>query len=376
MKRFIGLLLVGFGASLHPLWGQDAHQLIRAVRQKQALLNQITCSINRIDTLVTGQVRQFRGQLVLRPDPTDRLFGFWFRAKQDGQADEVLYNGHVGYKVNDKEKTYILLTDSTQIRTLRYQSGGRLIIPDLVKLDTTKVIRFTLRQDQHTYYLTMHYEDIKRYDVVNRYKTVQINRATLLPTSVREHQETLDKVQDLFYQVQSVTINPSRVDSLFHEPSFLGTYQQQLPLLPESKPVLGLMGQPAPSFRLASLGGDSLASSTFSGKVVLLDFWEVWCGPCLASMPKVAHLYHKYAAQGLSVYGITHEVGQLDAVRRLVAKRSIDFLTLIGTDQVRLDYKLAAIPLYVLIDRGGKIRYIGEGFSEKIEESIQHLLAQ
>lgn len=222
----------------------------------------------------------------------------------------------------------------------------------------------------------MYYADIKPYDVANRYKTVQIDRTTLLPTSVREHQETLGKVQDLFYQVQSMTINNTPIDSLFHEPSFLLTYQQKLPSLSQSKPVLGLIGQPAPSFRLASLRGDSLASSAFSGKVVLLDFWEVWCGPCLVSMPKVEHLYHKYAAQGLLVYGITHEVGQLDAVRRLVAKRSIGFPTLIGTDQVRSAYQLTAIPLYVLIDRGSRIRYISEGFSERIEESIQQLLSQ
>jgi thiol-disulfide isomerase/thioredoxin len=346
------------------------------VWQQQAHLTQITYRLLRTDTLVTGDVRQLRGQVVLRPDSTDRLFGFWFRAKQEGQADEVVYDGHVGYIANDQEKTYKLLTDSAQLRSLRYQSGGRLILPDLVQLDTTNALRFTLRQDQHAYYLTMHYADIKPYDVANRYKTVQINRTSLLPISVREHQETLGKVQDLFCQVQSVTINPTRVDGLFHEPSFLLTYQQKVPSLPESKPLLQLMGQPAPSFRLASLSGDSLASSTFGGKVVLLDFWEVWCGPCLVSIPKVEQLYHKYGSQGLLVYGVTHEVGQLDALRRVVAKRSINFPTLIGTDQVRSDYKLSAIPLYILIDRGGQIRYIREGFSDKLEESIQHLLTQ
>lgn len=376
MQRFVGLFFVGFLASLHPLWGQDAQQLIRMVRQKQAHLTQITYSLLRTDTLVTGDVRQLRGQVVLRPEPIDRLFGFWFQAKQQGQADDLVYDGHVGYIANDLEKTYTLLTDSTQIRSLLYQSGGRLILPDLVQLNTTNALRFTLRQDQHVYYLTMHYADLKPYNVANRYKTVQINRTSLLPISVREHQETLGKVQDLFYQVQSVTIHPTRVDGLFHEPSFLRTYQQKLPSLPESKPVLQLMGQPAPSFRLATLGGDSLASSTFSGKVVLLDFWEVWCGPCLVSMPKVEQLYHRYGSRGLLVYGITHEVGQLESLRRVVAKRSINFPTLIGTDRVRSDYKLSAIPLYILIDRGGHIRYISEGFSDKLEESIQHLLTQ
>ena len=376
MKQLFGFVLFGLLCSSIPLLAQDIHQLLTAIRQKQAGLNGITYTLDRTDTLVTGTVRHLSGQVQIRLDPTDRPFGFWFRSRQDDLPGEVIYDGRVGYETDDGEKTYTLLLDSMQIRNLLYRSAGRIVIPDLVHLDTTQAVRSTLSQDTRYYYITLYYADIEQYDVTKRYKAVRVDRATLLPTSIRQHQETLGKVQDLFYDVKSIVTNDTVSGNTFHEPSFLATYDQKLPTPNRKKPVLGLTGQSAPSFRLSSLTGDSLASTAFLGKITLLDFWEVWCGPCVASMPKVEQLHHKYADRGFQVYGITHEISQLDAVRRLIASRSIHFPTLIGTDQVRSDYKLVAIPLYVLIDRQGTVRYVCEGYSEEIDRSIQQLLQE
>ncbi|OIN59886.1 TlpA disulfide reductase family protein [Arsenicibacter rosenii] len=358
------------------LIAQDVHHLIKAVYEKQASLTTVSYTLERTDTLVTGHVRQLNGQAAIRPDRNDHRLGFWFRAKQDDIAGEVIYDGHVGYVTDDHKKTYTLVTDTTAFASLLYQSGGRMVVSDLIRLDTTKVVRFQLTQDDAYYFLTMHYADIKQYDVINRYKQLQIDRSTLLPVRVRQHQETLGKVQDLFYKISSVKINTVLADSLFREPAFLQTYRQELPVVNSKKPAGRLVGQPAPDFRLATLQGDSLSSTAFAGKVTLLDFWEVWCGPCLASMPKVEQLYRKYNQQGLQVYGITHEVQQLDAVRRLLTKWQLPFLTLIGSNQVRQRYGLDVIPFYVLIDRKGVIRLVSQGFSDDIERTVQQLVSQ
>nr|WP_293833621.1 TlpA disulfide reductase family protein [uncultured Arsenicibacter sp.] len=358
------------------IYAQSVEALIRAVREKQASLSGVVYRLERTDTLVTGHIRQLNGRATIRPDRNDHRFGFWFRAGQDDIAGEVMYDGHVGYVTDDSKKTYALVTDTTAIANLLFQFGGRMVVPDLIRLDTTKAIRLQLTQDETYYYLTMHYADIRQYDVTNRYKRVQIARATLLPVSVRQHQTTLGKVQDLFYKISAIRPDTTLADSLFREPSFLQTYRQELPVVSPKKPAGRLVGQPAPHFRLATLQGDSLSSTAFAGKVTLLDFWEVWCGPCLASMPKVEQLYRKYNQQGLQVYGITHEVQQLDAVRRLLAKWQLPFLTLIGSNQVRQRYGLDVIPFYVLIDRKGVIRLVSQGFSDDIERTVQQLVSQ
>ncbi len=358
------------------LAAQDIHGLIKAVRARQQTLRGVVYRLERTDTLVTGHVRQLSGQAAIRPDDKDRRLGFWFRARQDDIAGEVIYDGHTGYVTDDQKKTYTLFADTTAIANLLYQAGGRMVVPDLVRLDTTHAVRFQLTQDAVYYYLMIHYADIDQYDVRKRYKQLQIDRTTLLPARVRHHQETLGKVQDLFYAITLVKPDTALADSLFREPAFLQTYRQEVPAVSAKKPAGRLVGQPAPDFQVATLRGDSVSSAVFSGKVTLLDFWEVWCGPCLVSMPKVEQLYRKYSRQGLQVYGITHEVQQLDAVRRLIAKWQLSFPMVTGTGQVRKAYGLEAIPLYVLIDRKGIVRLVSQGFSDEIESAIQQLIKQ
>lgn len=322
MKRLACLFASSLLTISTSLLAQDAHRLITAVIQKQATLKRITYTLDRTDTLVTGNVRHLSGRATIRPDRNDRLFGFWFRSKEDGQTGEVIYAGRVGYETDDLTQTYILLTDSTQIRNLLHHPGGRILMPDLIRLDTTKAIRFSLTEDTQAYYLTVYYADLKLYDVTNRYKTVRIDRTTLLPMRVRQHQETLGRVQDLSYEIEWLTFDESLADSTFQAPSLLRTYHQKLPVMGDRKPEPHLLGQPAPAFHLPLLQGDSVSSASFLGKVTLLDFWEVWCEPCLASMPKVRQLYQKYSNRGFQVYGLTHDVQQLDVARRLVTSYS------------------------------------------------------
>ena len=109
----------------------------------------------------------------------------------------------------------------------------------------------------------------------------------------------------------------------------------------------------------------------FKGKLVLLDFWEVWCGPCMESMPKVQQFYEKYKSKGLEVYGVVHEKEHLDVARQLVQKRKISFPMLLGDEQSKRKYSIDGVPLYVLINREGKIVMVSQGFSPLLEEEIQ-----
>lgn len=371
MMRLLSLSLLLLLCLPPILLAQDAHTIIQMVRQKQATIHQITYSVDRTDTLVTGTIRHFSGQVSMQRATQDRLFGFRFRATQTDLPGAILYDGHVGYVPNEQQNTYSIVTDSSRLRTLLYQAGGRLVMPDLLQLDTSKAIRFGLTQDRQFYYLTLFYANLEQYDVVNRYKTIQVDRSSLLPMLVRQHQETLGKVQDLCYRIRSITMNNTTSDDF--RPPLPATIQS-----PKSSPtpIRPLLGQQAPPFRLLSLDGDSVQSSALAGKITLLDFWEVWCGPCLTSMPHIVQLYQRYHSQGFQVYGITHDLQQLEAVRRYVARHRLPFPTLIGAPQVQAAFQLRAIPLYVLIDRHGRIAYVGEGFSDEMEKTIQTLLQQ
>lgn len=111
---------------------------------------------------------------------------------------------------------------------------------------------------------------------------------------------------------------------------------------------------------------------SYKGKAVLIDFWEVWCGPCMASMPKVQHLYDEYKDKGFQVLGIINDTKQLEPSRLMIKNKKFSFPMLVGNVQLKKDYRLnGAVPLYVLINKSGQISFISQGYSTEMETAIK-----
>jgi peroxiredoxin len=178
----------------------------------------------------------------------------------------------------------------------------------------------------------------------------------MLPVAVRHHQETLGKVQDLYFSITDLKINPgSSYD--FGEPPFLAVYKYQVTDL-TTKASPSLLGKHVPHFRLESFDGKFITTNDLKGKVVLLDFWEVWCGPCIESMPRVIALYNRYHHKGFEVYGITNDLKQLSFARVFAERKKINFPLLTGNEELKMNYNVEAVPMYVLIDKNGIVRLV------------------
>jgi thiol-disulfide isomerase/thioredoxin len=150
----------------------------------------------------------------------------------------------------------------------------------------------------------------------------------------------------------------------------------------------GLVGETAPEISSDfALNGKPLRLSDLKGKVILLDFWATWCGPCVAALPHMVEFNHKYKARGLEVIGVTQYADddhKPESQARLAAfadKHDMDYLLLVLTsrqmEKAAGDYRVTGIPEVVLIDRRGVIRYVGVGASaEEIEDKAKELLAE
>lgn len=113
----------------------------------------------------------------------------------------------------------------------------------------------------------------------------------------------------------------------------------------------------APSWRLRDLDGNEVSSDQFKGKVVVLDFWATWCGPCRQEIPGYVELQKKYAADGLVVIGVSLDEGGPAIVRKFVDKYKVDYLILMGDDAIGQAFGgVQAIPTTFIIDRDGVIR--------------------
>ena len=115
-------------------------------------------------------------------------------------------------------------------------------------------------------------------------------------------------------------------------------------------------GQPAQDFTLETLADSKpIRLSDLKGKVVVLDFWATWCGPCRGWLPIVAKARHDYAAKGLVVYAVNERETE-PKVREYLDKQKLDIPVLMDrSGSVGSNYKASAIPLTVIVGRDGNV---------------------
>ena len=135
---------------------------------------------------------------------------------------------------------------------------------------------------------------------------------------------------------------------------------------------------PAPDFTLRTLDGQKLRLGEQRGRVVLVNFWATWCGPCRQEMPHLNKLYEKYRSSGFVLLGVNVD----DDARKagdVAAKLGVTFPVLLDTDKaVSKLYDLSTMPSTVIIDRDGKVRYLHRGYlagyEDNYDKQIRELL--
>lgn len=142
-----------------------------------------------------------------------------------------------------------------------------------------------------------------------------------------------------------------------------------------------LIGKPAPPFVGVDLDGNTIALTNYAGKVVLLDFWATWCGPCVAAMPHVQALWTEYESKGVVVLGMNRDRdGSERKVRRFLEAKGITFRQVMDVEgEAAQSYAVRGIPCSVLIDTRGVIQMIKTGFGpggeEELKRKIERVLA-
>jgi cytochrome c biogenesis protein CcmG/thiol:disulfide interchange protein DsbE len=137
--------------------------------------------------------------------------------------------------------------------------------------------------------------------------------------------------------------------------------------------------RPAPSFTLQDLNGKQVSLSDFKGKVVILDFWATWCGPCVMEVPHFVALYEQYKDKGFAMVGISVDRGGISAVKSFVEKYRVNYPVLMTDGQVEKAYgDITSIPTTFVIDSAGSIRRTYVGYRDKavFEADIKTLLAE
>jgi cytochrome c biogenesis protein CcmG/thiol:disulfide interchange protein DsbE len=133
----------------------------------------------------------------------------------------------------------------------------------------------------------------------------------------------------------------------------------------------------APNFTLKTAEGKVYELSKLKGKVVIVNFWATWCGPCRVEIPDFIEVYKKHKDKGVEIIGISVDEDGWDVVRPFIKKNGINYPIVMQDERVSRDYGgISAIPTTFIVDKEGYVVFGRAGVLTKaqLESRLKPLL--
>lgn len=173
------------------------------------------------------------------------------------------------------------------------------------------------------------------------------------------------------FRLLSVLLFPVLLLSL----SGCGSGKPPAPKVAMKLPVLNA----APAWKLQDLNGQTVSMEQLKGKVVIVDFWATWCGPCREEIPAYIEMQNKYGKYGFTVLGLSLDTIGVDVVKKFTEKEKMNYPIIIAGEEVQAAFGgLNVAPTAFLIDRAGNIRVKREGIADRplFEDQLLNVLAE
>lgn len=135
-------------------------------------------------------------------------------------------------------------------------------------------------------------------------------------------------------------------------------------------------GKPIPAFTMKTTSGKSISSASLKGKVVLLDFWATWCGPCKAASPMVQALHKQFGSKGFTAIGANtfEQDNPTGAAAAYAKEHGYSYTFTVQNDNLATSWGVTGIPYFVLIDKKGNVAKIYRGYGPSVEKELKALV--
>lgn len=211
--------------------------------------------------------------------------------------------------------------------------------------------------------------------------------------------ETLNSAMAFIESIESEDANFNRVRE-----NFAKNAERMSKSIESARALSAMIGKPAPAIDpMEWVNGEPETIDSLKGKVVLLDFWAVWCGPCIATFPHLKHLDAEYGPKGLTIIGVTRQYNfswdeatanasrssdpvsledEMAMLDKFIAKHELTHRTMVTPQNSKMqsEYQVTGIPHVALLDKQGNVRLVkigsGSKNAEEIEAMVKTLLAE
>jgi thiol-disulfide isomerase/thioredoxin len=135
-----------------------------------------------------------------------------------------------------------------------------------------------------------------------------------------------------------------------------------------------LVGQAAPQFTATFLDGSPFDLAQQQGKVVILDFWATWCGPCRAALPTLSEVAAEYRDRGVVFFAV--DLGESpEEIKPFLDQSGLDLTVVLDRDgAIAKQYLVEGIPQTVILDQQGKVRFVHVGLSDDLRQRLSREL--
>lgn len=132
-------------------------------------------------------------------------------------------------------------------------------------------------------------------------------------------------------------------------------------------------GAAAPAIKVVSISGQSITLANYQGRVLVLDFFASWCGPCREAVPHLIDLNRRYGKQGLQVLGLSADEDG-GALKEFIAEKKITYPVAMANEHLLNDYAIRSIPTLFVINKKGVVVERFMGFSDEVARSMEALV--
>lgn len=324
-------------------------------RYQQALAGHVLgYEVQRIDTFPSGNVWNHRGQVVMRRWPAGSALPADFLAQRPDMKLTYYYNGSAGYDLDDKTRTYRMEAKPYAPSVLG-SPAGQLLAEELLAVTDSAYQSVAYSLTSQGGVLHFRYPDQPALDVLNRHTYLVLDAQTGLPREVKTTMMRGGGKWVIIKRLSQLRLDAPADVAALDQPSFRATYREAVPVPAAEAPTL--QSKRAPLFALQGLAGAPVRLAAYKGRVVVLDFWETHCAPCIRDMPQLQLLQARYQGKGVVVLGMLadNSPGAQGRAPGILKRQGATYQNLVVSKEIAAAYHVNSFPHQLVIGRTGII---------------------